>query len=215
MPSDIIKDLRTELDDSDNSKQATDDVSKQMTSTNKRFVLNHRPIVSGSEVVTKDGVILTVATEYTINYSTGVVTLIVAVPTYTLVVSYFWQDFLDDELDGFIYDGLGHVSLGTTRANAETDFAAAPQGLQQVIEHYALYHAFAALASKTIRLHKAGAGKKNVDKADTGKKYLDASKFWHEAADKEREDYYKRQGRRNAPASAEQAVQYPTNTPIR
>jgi hypothetical protein len=212
--ADVIKDLRTELDDSDYSKQATDDVSKQITTTNKIFTLNHRPIVAATEVVTVDGVILALTTGYTINNTTGVLTL-VAVPSAIVTVSYFWYDFSDDQLDGFIFSGLNHVSLGTTRTNAETDFAAAPQGLQAVIEHYALYHAFAALASKTIRLHKAGAGQKNIDKDQVGKKYQEAATFWHEAADKEREDYYKRQGRRNAPASAENSVDYPTNTPIR
>jgi len=215
MPTaDVVKDIRTEIDDSDNSKFITDDVSNQMTSTNLIYKLNHRPVVSGSEVVTKDGTILATPAGYAINYTTGIVTL-VAAPTYSIVVSYFWQDFTDDQIDGFIYSGLQHISQGTARADAETDFAALPQGLQVVVEHYALYHAFAALASKTIRLHKAAAGKKNVDKDQVAKKYQDAAKFWHDSADKEREDYYKRQGRRNAPASAENAVIYPTNTPIR
>ena len=212
--STVIDDIRTEIDDSATSKYATDNLSSFITATNKIFVLNNRPIASGSEVVIVDGVILTITTQYTINYTTGIITL-VALPTASVVVNYFWNDFTDDEITGFVYAGLQHISQATTRANAITDYNAQPAGLQVVIEHYALYHAFYSLAAKTMRLYKAGAGKKNVDKDNIAKKYQQQAADWRKDADAERDAYYQRQGRRNAPAYGDQTVIYPSNTPPR
>ena len=87
--------------------------------------------------------------------------------------------------------------------------------LKKAVLEFACHFGFQALAAKTARLFSAGAGKKNIDKKQIYTNYINGAKEYWDKAILTRDDYYKRQGRRNAPASAEFPVNYPAYTPRR
>lgn len=217
MPNQMLTSVRTGLDDTSTNKYVGgEDLSNQIFSGNLIFRIGNGNIVTASEKVIVDGVVLVNGVGYTLNNATGQLTLVVA-PVATIRVSYNWQDFSDDEITDFIGSGVQHVGYRTSTdpSTTFTDLALVPVDLQTAVEHYALFHGFSTLAAKTARLFIAGSGKKNINKDNIAKKYLELANFHQNQGDTDRDDYYKRQGRRNAPAFAANTVNYPTNTPRR
>ena len=217
MPNQMIVSVRIGLDDNSNNKYVGgEDLSNQIFTGNLLFRLGNGNVVTGTDKVLVDGVALVNGVGYTLNNATGQLTLVVA-PTATIRVSYNWQDFSDDEITDFIANGIQHIGMRTSTdpSTVFTDLANVDVNLQKAVEHYSLYHGFSNLAAKTARLFSAGAGKKNINKDNISKKFLDLAQFHQAEGDRARDDFYTRQGRRNAPAFAANTVKYPTNTPRR
>ena len=208
--------VRLGLDDLPESKYSNnEDLSQQVTGNNKVFTPQHRPIVLGSETIVSDWGILSFPFDYSIENSDGTITLNNA-PLLSLRASYNWYDFDDTAILDFIADGLQHIGYRSSpTADPLQDLLNVPANLQTAVEHYALFHGFSTLATKTARLFNATAGKKSVNKDNITKKYTDLAEYHHDMGDKSRDDFYKRFGSRNAPAFGFTETRYPPYNPRR
>jgi len=216
--SEMTASIRNLVDDLATSKFIPrEDLGKQINGTNKIFFLEKRNIVASSTNVISDGVTLTETTNYTVNVAKGMITIAPATsaPSASLTVDYYWQRFSDAVLLDFINAGLRFIGYGTDATATENDLLGTPESLKEAVEHYALHHVYNALATITADLYKAGAGKKNIDKDGIFKKYQQLAQDNKKGALELRDNYYKRQGRREAPSFAQTHVKYPTYTPIR
>ena len=209
----IQNSARLILDDTATAKfNRAEDLTRQISGTNKLFYLDNRYIAS-VELVLVDGAVVS-SGNYTLNATKGLITL-VAAPTVSISVSYYWQDFLDADLQDFCYRGLAEIGSSTGQANVEADLATVPEALKKAVLEYTAHFGFLALISKTARLFSAGAGKKNIDKDGIAKKYQEQAKEYWDKAELTKDNYYKKQGRQYKPAATELAVNYPAYTPRR
>jgi len=175
----------------------------QVDGSNKSFVLNNRKIIQATLVVISDG---STVTPTAIDAPRGMFTLTSA-PASSLFVRYDHLFFSDDEIDDHVLAGQRFVGVSTV-----TDVA---YGLLEALTHKAAAHAFEELAAKTAQLFDASAGGKSISKASIKAHYLEKAKYHHGMAETEREAYYKRQGRREAPAYGSFATKQSPFTPRR
>ena len=209
----IITSIRNLIHDNATDKlQLAEDLTPQ-AGTPKAY-LSQRPVVSGSEQITLNGVLAVKTTQYTIDYPTGCITW-VGTPALPIIATYAFNDFTDDQLTTFVTSGLQFIGASTGPDNTYADLALVPQSLQEAVEHYAMHHAYNALATAAARLYRASSGKMNVDKDGIAKKFKDLADDNLKDAITIRDDFYKRQGRRNAPASGRAANLNPPWTPRR
>ena len=169
----------------------------QVNGTNKFFRLNNRRLVANEPttttlVVVSDGTTLTPFTGYTEDIERGTFTITGTAPSTSLIVSYDFVLFLDAEYDLNITTGLSFIGY--------TAVSSVPDGLVQALVHKTAALALKALASRAAPQFDAGAGGKSITKSSIKKQYLDLAKYHEDTAEKERENFYKRQGRREAPA---------------
>ena len=96
--------------------------------TNKAFSLDFNPVVEGSEKIYVAGVLKTVTTDYTMNYTTGAITFVTAPANLAAVTATYWyytitidSDVVDDfitEADAWVDEYTGQAWVSTT-ATAE------------------------------------------------------------------------------------------------
>ena len=209
----IILTVREIVDDNATSKFVRqEDLTKQVATGNTKFYVDNGPIAS-MDVALVDGVVIP-STAYTLDTAKGLITFTVA-PATSVFLTYYWYDFTDTQITDFAYRGLSQCGLSTGKGNEETDLSVSPEALKTAVSEYSAHYAYSSLASKMARLFKASAGKKEIDKDNIYNKYKEGAKEYWDKAELTKDNYYKRQGRREAPAFAEAAVNYPSNQPPR
>lgn len=166
-------------------------------------------------VVIKDGVQLTPVTGYTDDPIRGTFVLVGSLPTTSLFARYDFTLFLDSELNPPIEAGLRFLGLASGISNISTDVANVPEGLNHALLLEAASQCFEALASRTAPLYDASAAGKTLNKKSIKDHYLALAKQKHEEAMAALENFYKRQGRRDAPAFGQFSTQQKVYTPIR
>lgn len=186
----------------------------QVGGGNKFFILNNTRIVANSVTFISDGTILG-ATDFTVDLVKGIVTVAgaVAAPVTTAIARYDFLRFLDIELDDHLTAGLRF--LGRSTGVLSTDAPNVPEGLNEAFLHEAAANAFEELAARTANLFDASAAGKSINKASIKDHYLKLAKEKHEKAVQMRDDFYKRQGAREAPASGKFATTQRVYTPRR
>lgn len=171
--------------------------------------------VPGSLQVFVDGVLQTITTEYTESDPVaGEFTFVTAPGINTIVkASYYWRHFGDDELQQFI--DYAAFYLGYTVA------ALVEEGLRPAAIHKAASDAWARLSvfwqerrsEQFILEESPSVGTPTAEERQ--KEYSDAADIFLKRADRLRDDFYKRQGRRHAPAQAILAGAVHETTPRR
>ena len=188
----------------------------QVTATNKFFQLNNRRIVvngtTSTLVVISDGATLMPATAYTEDDTRGTFTFAAgtAVPATSLLARYDFLHFLDAEILPFLTEGLRFVGY--------TDVTTVPDGLMKSVCAMAAAEAFDALAARNAPIYDASAGGKTLSKASIKKHWLDMKvQKMKDAVEalSGATGYYKRQGRRDAPAYGQTGTGQANYTPIR
>lgn len=169
----------------------------QVNGTNKFFQLNNRRIVeptalTTSLIVISDGVTLAPVTGYTDDPVRGTFTVVGAAPATSLLARYDFLYFLDDEIDGHLQNGLRFVGY--------SDVTGVPDLLLNAALLSGAGYAFQALAARTAPLYDASAGGKTLNKASIKKHWLDLAAMKFKEAKEALDNYYTRQGQRNAPA---------------
>lgn len=148
-----------------------------------------------------DNVRQTISTTDGDNSESGEFTLEGTAPTdgQTLVATYYYQWFNDDELQEFLTDAAEWIGIGT-------DWLPMPEGLRPAAKEFAAHKAYQKLVSKmavnlaeTYQLYDAPDGKR----FDPVAAYMKISKDKYDLAVKLRDDVYDgRKGQAKAPRSA-------------
>lgn len=184
----------------------------QVNGANKRFVLNNRNLVpAATYAITflSDGVAV-VPANFTQDDLTGIVTLAAAqaAPAVSAQATYAFSYLTDDEVEEHITGGLDFVG--------QTDVAnMAEDGLLKALIHEAAALAAEQLAARAATLIDASAGGKAINKKSIKDHYVTLAEYYHKKAVEDREMFYKRQGKREAPAFGQFSTKQRVYTPKR
>ena len=121
--------------------------------------------------------------------------------------NYYW--FADAFYNEFLTQAAQMALAGTT------DSTSVPEGLKEAMMQYALYLFYGARASQYAERYSSSGGEAGQSVESVAKVYLSLANAAKKRADEIRDDYYKRQGQRHAPASATVSYQIDPITPIR
>ena len=207
----IILAVRQDVKDAAKSNIVRGEVpSGDVDAVNKRFYLAYQPIVTASAKVYQNGTLLTLTTNYTIDEETGIITF-VAIPAVgtKIEVDYYYNWFNDASYTSFLDNAS--QSLGFASAT----ITSIPEGLiPATLKFVAHYYYKARAAFYANRFNSSTAGQTvNVDVITKNFKDL-ATECWEEAIEL-RNDYYKKFGQQNQPASAVTAPSISNYTPQR
>ena len=187
VPSAILA-IRLSINDTATSHYAApDNMEAQVDGIRKVFKLSNRNILSGNAFYVQDA-----AAPVTANPSDLLngIAVMAAAPVSSLEWYYYYQDFIDAEIQQFLDYGLGEVGLG------ETDLAKIPQGLWTVVSHFASAEAALNRMNRFAESFNTAIEGETYDMADIYKAYKAAHDTHLKDAESKREEYYKKQGRR-------------------
>jgi len=204
----LINDLRVHLDDKSNSKlERREDLSRQVNGTNTTFIVSNFPLVPGSLKVSVDG-----GSEFvppSIDETRGGFTLTTA-PTTSLFATYNWQFYSDDDLTDFI-----DLAIKECGFPGVASLALVPESLIPAVHYYAISHAWEGLYGRHSEYFDAQAAGKGISKNAIPERFQRQSEAALAQATQARQEYYMRQGRREAPAYGSLATQQTPYTPRR
>lgn len=204
-----LTDLRILLNDNSFDKRAFEkSLFGSVDGTNTVFKTFETRIVPGSITIFVNKLPQTITA---FDYVAGEFTLSTAPPPASAMkASYYFQYFLDNELTDFVSYGAERISI--------SDVTLVPFGLQQAVLEFAASFAYEKLSSRwmnkmseTFLMQDAPMGneatRSNLFKQQADTHYKNAIEL--------RDDFYKRQGRRNAPAYGRVKGNVPYYTPRR
>lgn len=189
----LIDDLRMRLQDGPTNKLAVHKPALQgdIDGSNKVFILLEPRYVAASLKAYLNSSPVTVTALDTLS---GLVELATAPTSGKLTFSYFWQYFIDSELEVYLRQGAGNVGL--------TDYTLADASLQPVIVEYAASYAYMFLATEWVR-NMAEKIQLSDAPQQTGipvpNHFLQLKKDAWNSAEAMKKEYYTGQGRRNVP----------------
>lgn len=87
------------------------------TGSDKYYKLKNAPVLSSPAIeVRKDGTLLTEITHYTVNLEQGIVTMVtVPLVNEELEFTYYWSIFSDNEVQYFIDEAAGNLTIATAK----------------------------------------------------------------------------------------------------
>ena len=190
----IILDVRAEVNDTTTSHLVRQEVPLgAINSSNKVYSLAYFPLVASASVFpTVDGVLLTAG--FTVDLPKGKITFTTA-PTTSLTVDYYFYVFVDADITVWIQHGMQSCGYG-----GNSDIPTLPDPMSSAVEHIAISMACSAWSRKYAEGFSWTVGPETVDKKDISAHYLELSKDAYKTGIEMRDDYYKRYGKRNAPA---------------
>lgn len=207
--SDIITALRILAQDTPTANLIRQEVPQgAVDGVNTKYRIEHYPVVSGSVYMTV-GTSFRGQTGFTVDLVNGIIAYTVA-PTagskpFECDYNYNW--FTDTDHTQFLLSAA--QSLG---------FAAAvdvPTGLNPAMLHYALHHFWERRASAYANKYSSSGGQAGHSVEVVTKAYKALSDTAMKDADKMRDDFYKKQGRRENPASGVVSYKIDPFTPRR
>lgn len=206
--ADLLNRLRILIDDGATDKNVFKEnlrrsaLGDQVDATNLSFKLNNSRISvvasMSTLLVSKDGAAF--AAPASVDNTRGTFTL-ASVPTTSLLASYSWQYFTDDELNDFLTQAGDFVE-------ATADITTVPVGLLDALVFKAASDACFALSARRTPLYDAAAGGKSANKNDISKKYRELAKDLFDRAVAERKAFY---GPRKEQASSPAYGMFSTN----
>ena len=201
--SDLIKKARNILNDRYADNFTRDDISDLCNGSVTVFQAYNQNILTVADgapaapVVRINGVTSAVASYVS---ASGLVTLSVAPAAGALVyLEYYFALMLDDTYLDFSQQAAKFVGLTPTFTLVSQDREMSGP-LAEAAVHYMAHLGASKRASLSSWYYRAGAGNKNFDKAVIAQAFKDAMKEEYSTALSVRDDYYTREGARNAPA---------------
>lgn len=203
----ILK-VRASLGDSATSKLQRNENLIKPDGVNKFFLLANFPVVSGSIFITQDASVRS-QSGFTPDYTNGSITFATA-PAATLTkfcADYNYNIATDAEYTEFINDALSMLGLA--------DITAVPQGLEAALVTLAKYGYFTKRSTDYATRYDSSGGIAGHQVSTVTSNFLKlADKAFTQGTDM-RDDFYKRQGRRAAPASGSISYHIDPYTPER
>ena len=200
----LIDDLRMRIQDGPTNKLAVHKPALQgdIDGSNKIFILLEPRYVAASLKAYLNSASVTATA---LDNLSGMVELATAPASGKLTFSYFWQYFLDTELDLFLRQGAGNVGM--------TDYTLADVSLQPVIVEYAASYAYLFLATEWVR-----SMSEKIQLSDAPQQtgipvpnhFLQLKKDAWNTAEGMKKEYYTGQQRRNVPYGS--ATNLPAST---
>lgn len=120
-------------------------------------------------------------------------------PSTEIRITYFSMFAQDGMLKVFLQRGVKFVDVSST-PTADTDPIGTPEGLETAVIEFAKSLYYEMLSTKTADFFDFGAGGKTEGKSAVPQNWTELAKLAYAKAVQERDDFYKRKGRRNAPA---------------
>lgn len=217
--SQLVTQARSAFNDLLNDHFAQDDVSDQVDGVNVKFkALNQNlsDVAAGSPISPRlliNGAAVAGATDL----STGIFTAAVAPGAGSLASLEYYFTLIDDATYiNFAQMAAAFIGVAQTTAfTALTDETYINPNLVNAAVRY--MHSLAAkkMANLSSWYYQANAGNKSFNKDTISAKFLAAAEDEKAQAEKEREDFYTRQGARNAPAYRLTNIPFPSYTPPR
>lgn len=217
--STLMARARALLNDGPGNNYATDEISDQVDGANLRLKAFNQNLLKIADGAPKDPEIRlgagTVQAYTALDQPTGTFTLAAAIPAGTFTrLEYFFQLMTDAEYLGFVAQAQAFVGVTkavTTPADDTTITELLGDGAAQYMAHLG--------ATKMSNLaswyYTANAGNKSFNKDAIAAKFKEMAKELLTGAVRARDDVYKRQGQRNAPAYATANIPLPSYTPPR
>jgi hypothetical protein len=212
--STLIASVRSAFNDTLADHFAKDDLTKQVDGTNLRFKLNCQNVVDhttdgapSDPAVYVAGTLKTVTTDYTVSKATGLIVFVTGhQPTagQRVSVEYFYVLIPDADYISFAQGASDFVGVKPT-FTATTDYTAWNDLLNSAAEHYMHSHAAQKMANLSSWYYSANAGNKSFDKKNIAAAFSKTARDEAAEAVERRDDVYKRQGQRNAPAMNQSA----------
>ena len=203
----ILK-VRTSLGDTATGKLQRNENLLKPDGVNKIFLLANFPVVDASVFVTQDASVRSQA-GFTVDDANGIVTFTVA-PLATLTTfraDYNYYFATDTEYTEFVAQALSYLGMA--------DISAVPQGLESAMVEYAKYAYYTKRATDYATRYDSSGGIAGYQVSSVTKNFLALAKAAFAMAADVRDDYYKRKGKRNAPASGSFNYGIDPYTPIR
>lgn len=219
----VVASCRNLVGDSGSGRAAMsrlEQVAGKINGTNKTFQVLYFPLVGAANFeLRKNGVVLASPADYTVNLSTGIITLVTApvnAPMDILEATYTFYWFVDNDYYEFIASAGTNddvVGVGATPMDVATSvISQLPDVLMDSFKQFVGYYYNTRRADENAHRYAASAGGQSVNVDVVTKNFRDLAKnFWDNGV-KMREDYYMRRGARNAPAAAV-TVTFPIDSP--
>lgn len=224
--ADIITSLRILIGDGPDSKvvlgeQLGSDPRCPVDGSNKNFMLGWQakttPIVATSVYVTivGTGAQFRLQTGFTVSDATNGIIAFASAPNpgtgqgQGVYVDYNYQWFTDAKLTEFLNEAAAQTNSGTTDPTTVVD------GLKEAMLQYALSHSLMARAAMYAERYATSGGEAGQSVEAVSKALKSLSDAAIKRADTLRDDFYKRQGRREAPAVATTNYRVDPITPFR
>jgi len=205
VPSAILA-IRLSINDTVTSNYAgPDDMEAQIDQIRNMFKLSNRNIVTGNSsafYIQDNGAPTIVDPSDPVNG----LALMASAPQATLQWYYYWQKFIDPEVQQFLDTGLGEIGM------AESNLVNIPEGLWTVVSHFASSEAFHTMMARMAETFTSAVEGESYDMSDIYKAYKSLHDSHVKDGTEKREEYYKKQSRRFQTYSASKATGYrPTN----
>ena len=158
------------------------------------FFLANFNVVAGTVYVTQDASVRS-QTGFTVDTANGILTFTVA-PLSTLTKFYADYNYYfatDAEYTEFVNQALSYLGIA--------DITGVPQGLEAALIEYAKYAYYQKRATEYANRYNSSGGVAGHQVESVTKNYLALGKSAFTMASDLRDDFYKRKGKRNAPAS--------------
>ena len=183
-----IQAVRVLGNDASNSHRVfPDSLTYLVDGTRTVFPLANKNIVAGTNYI-KDGGAYTSGDSLVTDFVNGLVTVSPA-PAKTLEWYYFYQDFTDTEIQGFVDNALGEFNM------TETNLTTIPAMLYDSMQHFAAAQMDQVRAQRYAASYNATIEGETFDKSDVYKAYIKSAQDHYETAKDKRSEYYKRPDR--------------------
>ncbi len=197
--------IRLSINDSATSNYAgPDNLEAQVDGLRKVFKLSNKNIVAGASsafYVADSGTPVTADPTDPVNG----LSILATAPQASFEYYYYYQKFIDAEIQQFLDTGLGKVGM------TETTLTTIDQGLWDVVSHYASAEAYHTLMGRFAETFTTSVEGESYTMSDIFKSYRILHDTHIEDGDKMREEYYKKQGRRFQTYSTSTSARQPLN----
>lgn len=216
--SELITKTRTILNDKLSDNFSQDDISDLVDGSAVTFrafnmnILNAAGGAPADPIVRVNGIASAISSFVA---STGMITLSSAPASGSLTyLEYFFQLMADADYIGFAQQGLEFVGLVPNFTLSTQDSGIAGP-LSSAVVHYMAHLAASKMTNLASWYYHATAGNKDVDKTEIAKAFTDMAKEQYATAKEVRDDFYTREGARNAPAWGRGHTPFRSYTPPR
>lgn len=209
----VVANVRVVVGDTGSGRAAMsrlEEPAGKINGTNKTFEVLYFPIVTASFELRKNGVILATPADYTVDLTTGILTMVVAPasnPRDILEATYRFIWFPDDpDYYQFIASAATMVDVTGLGANPAAVAADAvtklPDVLMDAFRNFVGYYYNTRRADENAHRYAAAAGGQSVNVDVVTKNFRELAKSFYDNGVAMRTDYYKRRGAREAPSAA-------------
>jgi hypothetical protein len=164
------------------------DIGNTVDGNNTVFnVINYPIAPGGTQSVIADNTVLAYGTDYTVNESTGQITLNVA-PASTIYATYYYYLMPDSVWTEFVSWGVQRLNLST--GSLSSDVPNIVEGLLSALKLYASAAFCRRIASQTGLWYNQKLQERQEDRDSISKKFLALAIQWEADGDKARDSYY-------------------------